>query len=58
MNQCEPERDAIAYFPRKPKSTWNMVRAGMHLEGSGAVRAVTGEAANERMTLWTSQIPE
>ena len=40
-------------------SEWNthMVRAGMHLEGSGAVRAVTGEAANERMAVWTSQIP-
>ena len=39
---------------------WNthMVRAGMHLERSGAVRAVTGESVNERMALWTSQIPE
>jgi len=39
---------------------WNthMVRAAMHLERSGAVRAVTGESVNERMALWTSQIPE
>jgi hypothetical protein len=40
---------------------WNihMVRAGMHLEGSGAVRAVTGDAAaKERMALWSSHIPE
>jgi hypothetical protein len=38
---------------------WNthMVRAGMHLERSGTVRAVTGEAVSERMALWTSQIP-
>jgi hypothetical protein len=38
---------------------WNthMLRAGMHLEGSGAVRAVTGDTVNERMAVWTSQIP-
>ena len=35
----------------------HMIRAGLHLEGSGAVRGVTGEAVMERMNLWTKQIP-
>ena len=35
----------------------HMTRAGLHLEGSGAVRGVTGEKISERMALWSSAIP-
>jgi hypothetical protein len=35
----------------------HMIRAGMHLQGSGAVRGATGELVVERMGLWTSMIP-
>lgn len=35
----------------------HMVRANMHLDGSGAVRAVTGDAVMQRMDLWKSLIP-
>ena len=36
----------------------HMIRAGMHLEGSGAVRGATGESVMERMDLWTNAIPD
>ena len=32
--------------------TEHMTRASLHLEGAGAVRAVTGEAVAKRMDLW------
>jgi hypothetical protein len=32
-------------------------RASMHLQGSGAVRAVTGDMIGKRMDLWRSLIP-
>jgi hypothetical protein len=35
----------------------HMTRAAMHLEGSGAVRGVTGDLVMERMALWTNNIP-
>ena len=35
----------------------HMTRASLHLEGSGAVRGVTGESVMERMDLWTKTIP-
>ncbi|UCG99048.1 MAG: hypothetical protein JSW31_08515 [Burkholderiales bacterium] len=35
----------------------HMTRAAMHLDGSGAVRAVTGDAVMQRMELWRSLIP-
>lgn len=35
----------------------HMVRASMHLDGSGSVRAFTGDAVMDRMGLWTSHIP-
>lgn len=35
----------------------HMMRAAMHLEGSGAVFGATGDAIMERMKLWTSLIP-
>jgi hypothetical protein len=35
----------------------HMTRAAQHLEGSGAVRGVTGDQVTERMALWTSVIP-
>ncbi len=35
----------------------HMIRAGLHLQGAGVVRGVTGEAVAERMSLWTKQIP-
>jgi len=40
-------------------SEWesHMLRAAMHLQGSGAVRGVINEAVMERMKLWTSLIP-
>jgi hypothetical protein len=36
----------------------HMVRANMHLEGSGAVRGFTGQAALQQKKLWNSLIPE
>jgi uncharacterized protein with GYD domain len=35
----------------------HMVRASMHLENSGSVRAFSGDAVQARMELWTSHIP-
>ena len=35
----------------------HMMRAALHLEGSGHVRGVTGDAAMQRMELWTRTIP-
>jgi hypothetical protein len=35
----------------------HMMRAGMHLEGSGAVRGYTGDLIMGRMELWTKTIP-
>ena len=35
----------------------HMVRAGMHLEGSGFVRGYTGEMVMPRMELWNQNIP-
>jgi len=35
----------------------HVTRGALHLEGSGAVLGVTGEAVMERMKLWTSMIP-
>ena len=35
----------------------HITRAAMHLEGSGTVRGVTGDAVMERMALWTKHIP-
>jgi len=32
----------------------HMTRAALHLEGSGAIRGVTGDRVMERMTLWRS----
>ncbi len=36
----------------------HILRAGLHLEGAGVVRGVTGDAVNEMMSLWTKQIPQ
>jgi hypothetical protein len=35
----------------------HMTRAALHLEGSGAVRGVTGDLVTERMQIWTKNIP-
>jgi hypothetical protein len=35
----------------------HVTRAALHLEGSGSVRGVTGDAVMERMALWTKLIP-
>ncbi len=35
----------------------HMVRAALHLDGSGAVRAYAGSTVEDRMKLWTSLIP-
>ena len=35
----------------------HMVRASMHLENAGSVRAFSGDAVMARMELWTSHIP-
>jgi len=35
----------------------HITRAALHLDGSGVVRGVTGDAVMERMQLWTSVIP-
>ncbi len=37
--------------------TAHMTRAVLHLEGSGAVLGVTGDALAERMKLWTELLP-
>lgn len=35
----------------------HMTRAGLHLDGSGAVRGATGAEVLERMSLWNELIP-
>ena len=35
----------------------HMTRAGMHLDGLGAIRGATGELVMERMALWSKLIP-
>jgi hypothetical protein len=35
----------------------HMLRAGMHMEGAGVVRGVTGDLITERMGQWTNAIP-
>ena len=35
----------------------HLVRAALHLEGSGAVRGVTGDQVMERMRIWSNNIP-
>jgi hypothetical protein len=35
----------------------HMVRAGMHLQGSGAVRGYMGNLINEMMGIWQQHIP-
>lgn len=35
----------------------HMTRAALHLQGSGHVRGVTGDAVATRMELWTKTIP-
>jgi hypothetical protein len=35
----------------------HIVRASLHLNGSGVIRGTTGNEALERMALWTSIIP-
>ena len=37
--------------------TVHMTRASLHLEGSGAVRGVTGDGVAQRMELWTEHSP-
>ena len=36
----------------------HMIRAGLHLEGAGAVRGTTGELLMKQMGLWTELIPK
>ena len=40
-------------------SEWitHVTRASLHLEGSGAVRGVTGDEVMKRMAIWTNAIP-
>jgi hypothetical protein len=40
-----------------PEWETHMTRAALHLQGSGAVRGVTGDLVMERMNLWTKNIP-
>ena len=40
-----------------PEWVTHMTRALLHLEGSGAVRGVTGELIAARMDLWSKTIP-
>lgn len=35
----------------------HLIRAALHLEGSGAVRGATGDQVMERMDVWTKNIP-
>ena len=35
----------------------HMIRADLHLQGSGAVRGVTGELVMERMAMWAKALP-
>ena len=36
----------------------HIARASHHLEGSGAIRGVTGDEIMKRMAIWTSAIPD
>lgn len=40
-----------------PDWVTHMTRATLHLEGSGAVRGLTGELVTARMDLWSKTIP-
>jgi hypothetical protein len=40
-----------------PEWVAHTLRAGMHLEGAGVVRAATGSLVLERMNLWAKIIP-
>lgn len=40
-----------------PEWVTHMTRATLHLEGSGAVRGLTGELVTARMELWSKIIP-
>ena len=35
----------------------HIIRASLHLEGSGVIRGVTGDEIMKRMAIWTSAIP-
>jgi hypothetical protein len=35
----------------------HQTRGGLHLEGSGAIRGVTGELVMQRMKLWAENLP-
>src|SRR5436190_22670956 len=35
----------------------HVTRASLHLEGSGAIRGITGDEIMKRMAIWTSAIP-
>jgi hypothetical protein len=35
----------------------HIMRAGLHLEGAGVVRGVTGDLLMQRMALWTKLLP-
>jgi hypothetical protein len=49
-----PKLDALLASDEWQEHT---IRAALHLEGSGAVRGVTGEAVMQRMELWKRSIP-
>lgn len=51
------DRGKLAELVQSADWTTHMTRASLHLDGSGAVPGVTGEAVHERMKLWTSLLP-
>jgi hypothetical protein len=40
-----------------PEWEGHTTRASIHLDGSGAIRGVTGDRVQQRMTLWTGMLP-
>jgi hypothetical protein len=51
------EGTKLGQLVASPDWVKHQMRAVLHLEGSGAVLGVTGDAIAERMKLWTSLLP-
>jgi len=51
--------DSVSLDALMASADWtvHMTRAALHLEGSGAVRGVSGDQVMKRMELWSQHIP-
>jgi len=51
------DSEKLDAFTAGPEWLEHMTRASLHLEGSGAVRGVTGDAVMGRMEIWNKNLP-